>query len=316
MSSIELKPHMNPKLASNLIELTKDACLKAFWRKRALRLFLKQHSITSSKLATWHGDESKRDFLYRLFNDLLEVKNNKGHAVILDMARSLSEMTHFPDLEGWEDSSVKLADARDSVARLKKQIDSLKDQAEDRRAAEQRRKRASEEREKAIASKETLQKLRQRLDELAQIQGTPEGGYAFEDWFYDFAKFFEIVGRPPYVVDRRQIDGSLSLEGTEYLVETKFTNTKTGSPDIDIFMAKINSKAENTMGIFVSMSGYTSGAVKAASRDRTPMLLLDYSHIYNLMLSGVMSMPDVILRVKRHASQTGEAFLPPENFSG
>ncbi len=307
---------MNPKLAPNLIELTKDACLKAFWRKRALRSFLKQHRIKESKLATWPGEESKRDFLHRLFDDLLGVKDNAGHMVILDMARSLAEMTHFPDLERWEDSKEKLADARESVARLKKQVDSLKSQTEDKRAAEQRRRRANEQRETTLASRETIQKLRQRLDDLVPSQGTADAGYAFEKWFYDFAGYFEIVGRPPYKTDGRQIDGSLSLDGTEYLIETKFTTGKSGSPDIDVFMAKINSKAENTMGVFLSMSGFTSGAIKAASRERTPMLLMDYSHVYNLMLSELMSMPDVIRRIKRHASQTGEAFLSPSEFSG
>ena len=35
----------NKKLPSYFIELTKDALLKAFWRKKALRRFLLQHNI-------------------------------------------------------------------------------------------------------------------------------------------------------------------------------------------------------------------------------------------------------------------------------
>ena len=85
---------------------------------------------------------------------------------------------------------------------------------------------------------------------------------------------------------------------------------------IDVFMSKIEKKADNTMGIFVSMSGFSSVAIKEASRDRTPMLLMDYSHIYNLILAGIMTLPDVIRRIKRHASQTGQAYLAVEDFSG
>jgi hypothetical protein len=70
------------------------------------------------------------------------------------------------------------------------------------------------------------------------------------------------------------------------------------------------------MGIFLSMSGFTSGAIKTASRDRTPLLLMDYSHIYNKILPGLMTLPDVIRRIKRNASQTGEAFLSVVKFSG
>ena len=68
------------------------------------------------------------------------------------------------------------------------------------------------------------------------------------------------------------------------------------------------------MGILISMPGLTSGAIKTASRDRTPIILIDYSHIYNLILAGRMSLPDVIRRVKRHASQTGEAYLSVTDF--
>lgn len=85
-------------------------------------------------------------------------------------------------------------------------------------------------------------------------QGTQEGGYAFEKWFYELINYFEISARPPYKTGGRQIDGSLTLDGTTYLIETKFTNDQSGAPDIDIFMSKIVKKADNTMGIFVSMA--------------------------------------------------------------
>ncbi|MFQ5499807.1 MAG: restriction endonuclease, partial [Candidatus Zixiibacteriota bacterium] len=99
-------------------------------------------------------------------------------------------------------------------------------------------------------------------------------------------------------------------------IETKFTSQQTGAPDIDSFMTKIVRKADNTMGILISMAGFTKVAIKEASRDRTPMLLMDYSHFYSLILPSRMSLPEVIRRIKRHASQTGEAFLLVERFSG
>lgn len=34
---------LNQKLAPHFIDLTRDACLKAFWRKKTLRTFLRQH---------------------------------------------------------------------------------------------------------------------------------------------------------------------------------------------------------------------------------------------------------------------------------
>lgn len=99
------------------------------------------------------------------------------------------------------------------------------------------------------------------------------------------------------------------------MVELKFTATQVPSTDIDTFIRKVTTKADNTIGIFVSMSGFNLGAVKEASKDRTPIVLLDHQHIYH-SLSGIMSFPEIVERVRRHASQTGAAYLGIREFSG
>ena len=67
------------------------------------------------------------------------------------------------------------------------------------------------------------------------------------------------------------------------------------------------------MGIMVSMSGYSGVAVKEASRDKTPLLLLDYKHLY-MLFTGAIRFSDIVARVRRHSSQTGQAYLSVEDF--
>jgi hypothetical protein len=153
------------------------------------------------------------------------------------------------------------------------------------------------------------------LGTLQSAVGTQQGGYDFQDWFYDLLDFSEIVNRRPYVSNGRQIDGSLNVDGTTYLVELKFTAMQADAIDVDTFKAKIESKADNTMGVMVSISGYSSVAVSEASGKKTPLLLLDASHIY-LFLTGSLKFTDIITRIRRHAAQTGEAYLPAAKFSG
>lgn len=176
--------------------------------------------------------------------------------------------------------------------------------------------------EKARAEKATVQrgrmdidKLRQRVTDMHPQMGMAPGGYAFQDWFYDLLDFCEIENRRPYVTGGRQIDGSVTLDGTTYLVELKFTDSQAGAPDIDIFRSKVESKADNTMGLFVSMAGYSSVAISEASGKKSTMLLLDASHIF-LVLTGGMNLAEAIRRVRRHASQTGESHLPVAAFGG
>jgi hypothetical protein len=298
---------MNKRLSTSFIELTHDALLKAFWYKPSLRLFLQQHGVRDSVLAQWHSDQSKRDFIAWLWPQLVTI--DRGHSAILSMARSLSEMQHFPDLERKEDPRVRIPEAKQAISRLKEQVFKINETLKETEEAAVARKASQEEMSKRLAAQRSLVTLQQELTALTRQHGTQEGGYAFEKWFYDLAVYFELDARPGYKADGRQIDGAITIEGTTFLLETKFTNEPVGSPDIDSFMAKIESKADNTMGLCVSMSGFNEGAKRTASKQRTPMLLLDHSHIFNLILPGVMTLPQVISRIKRHASQTGFSFL-------
>jgi len=231
------------------------------------------------------------------------------------MATFLMDQESFPDLEGWEDSAQKIKTAHDAVSKLRiyhsKQQDELQSEEEKLRAKQQFAKRQEE----VTRSQQTLQKLNDRLNALGQTLGTQEAGYKFQEWFYDLLDFSEIPNRKPYVHKGRQIDGSLTVSGTTYLVELKFTAEQANVTDIDSFHKKVTSKADNTMGIMVSISGYSPVARQEASGEKTPLLLLDHGHMY-LVLGGIMGLGEVVDRVRRHASQTGEAFLAASDFSG
>lgn len=301
------------KLTPHLVQLAYEAALKSFWRKESLRKFLRQTHVAESHLATWSPEESKRDFLDRTFAAL--QRTDKGKAVIGEMATFLAEQSTFPDLRNWEDSAVKIQDASKAVAELKALIVRQTEEVRSERDREVAKARAREEREVAQRQQASISELKQRLDDLAPQMGTAPGGYAFQDWFYDFLVFSEVEHRRPYNTGGRQIDGSITVDGTTYLVELKFTAAQAGGPDIDIFRGKVESKADNTMGLFLSMAGYSSVAIKEASGKKSTLLLLDASHMY-LILTGGMQCLEVIRRIRRHASQTGEAYLPVSSFGG
>lgn len=303
--SIIVTPH--------LVHLTYEAALKSFWRRDALRKFLRQSHVSENFLSTWAPEESKREFLNRIFSALQRA--DKGKAVIIEMAFSLAEQTSFPDLREWEDSRVKLEDATRSVYELKTFIIKQKEKNQSKKEREIIKAMAQEEQKTIRKNRANIQKIKQNFEEITSEIGTVEGGYKFEKWFYSLLDFSEIDFRRSYMTKGRQVDGSVTLDGTTYLVELKFTKNQTGSPEIDTLKSKVESKADNTMGIFVSMAGYSSVAINEASGKKSTLLLLDFSHIY-LILNEILSFSDVVKRVRRHASQTGEAYLSADKFSG
>lgn len=302
---------MPSKLPPHFVELLYDTLLKSFWRKKSLRNFLRRSHVAEAFLSSLPEDETKRDWLDRLFPRLEATE--KGQSLLQQMARSLAEQDSFPDLLHWEDSEDKIRDAKAAVAALKEYINRKDEEKRDEQEVIRKRHEAEERRQVVARSQLTFDSLRNRLDDLCKELGTQRAGYVFQDWFYDLMDFFDVDNRRPYTIEGRQIDGSITVDGTTYLVELKFTAEQADATAVDSHLKKVNDKADNTMGIIVSMSGYSSVAVSEASFSRSPLLLLDASHLY-FVLGGLGTFPDLLRRVRRHSSQEGKAYLAVSDF--
>jgi restriction endonuclease Mrr len=304
---------MPESLSPHFIDLIRDALLKSFWRRGALVQFMRRMHIAEKTLATFQKDESKRMWLDRVF-PVLEA-HPKGPAVLRKMADALADQASFPDLANWEDSAQKIESAQAAVAALKAYMEQKKKEVAEERDAAERRKAGTEAQRAVQRSLTELDTLRGRLEQLHARLGTQDAGYDFQRWFYDLMDHFEVDNRRPYTSDGRQIDGSVTIDGTTYLVETKFTTDQSGAPDIDSLMAKVTSKADNTMGIMVSVSGYSSVAKDEASRAKSPLLLIDGTHLYHVLM-GIMAFDAMVGRIRRHSAQEGKAYLPVNQFGG
>ncbi|MGK7426746.1 hypothetical protein ACSQ9W_08755 [Salmonella enterica] len=304
---------MNINATPVLITLVYEALLRSFWRKPALKKFLLSSHISESFISTWREDESKRNFLDRLFPKL--QSSAKGKNVICHMAVNLSEQTSFPDLKGWEDSLQMIQSATDAIKDLKNYIIKQNEEHQTEKEKQEFRARAEKERTEIKRSETDLMKLKNEFECLHNEIGTQNGGYAFEKWFFKLVDYCEIVCKKPYKTNGRQVDGAITIDGTTYLVELKFQKTQADAIDIDSLKAKVSKMADNTMAVMISVSGYSSVAITESSGSRTPLLLLDYSHLY-LFLSGGMRFDEIITRIRRHSSQTGESYLSVNSFGG
>ncbi|MFZ2961289.1 MAG: hypothetical protein WA705_30810 [Candidatus Ozemobacteraceae bacterium] len=304
---------MRVEVTPELIELAFNALLTSYWRKPAVTKFLRSCGVAERDVIFLNPQETKRQSLDRLFPKLQET--DCGLGIIARIALELSQKRTFQDLEDWEDKDLKIERAKRAVSCLNEHLATQ----ENRQKKEE--VRASEQQEQhTIAihiakAVNDLDKLRTRLDELLTRLGTQQAGYDFQDWFYEMMDYNDIDNRRPFNHDGRQIDGSITVADATYIVELKFTAQQSGAAVIDSLLAKVNTKADNTMGVMVSVSGYSGPAVKGASFARTPILLMEFNHL-NLQLVGGLSFQEIISRLRRHASQTGEAFLSASHLTG
>lgn len=297
-------------VTSSLVTLVYDALLKSFWRKHALKLFLLNSGISKVIVSSW-DDEPKRKFLDRLFEAL--SNHPKKDIVILKLTKNLIDQKTFPDLRGWDDSDYKIEQAYKAVKDLQIFVNLKIQEINEKESKNKTLDRVKEITEQCRRYEADREILKNELYELLNNIGSQKGGYDFEAWFHKVLDYSDIIHKRPYKTDGRQIDGSLTLEGTTYLLELKFTKNQTGAESIDSFKAKIDKMADNTMGVFVSMAGYSSQAIKDASGKRTTIILLDSSHLF-WFLQGGASLDEIISRCRRHISQTAEALLTSDKF--
>jgi hypothetical protein len=302
---------MQQRLDPTFLQLVEEAAARAYNRKAAFRSFLRRCGVPGNMLAACSDQETKRVWLSRILPELEETE--AGQIVITALADALIAHSDFPDLANYEDSKIRIEAAKQAVSALAAYKRKQSESHQEEREAIRRRTDSEKARQSTIARQQSLMALRERLDSLSLRVGEQAAGYDFEEWFYDLADFAEVDCRRPYKSGGRQVDGTITVDGTTYLVELRFKKDQMGGPDLDGILSRINTKADNTMGLFVSISGYNSGATKTGSFARTPLLLIDFSHLYHI-LSGAMTLDDLIRRIRRHGSQTGESFLELARF--
>lgn len=106
-----------------------------------------------------------------------------------------------------------------------------------------------------------------------------------------------------------QLDGAFCLEGTEYLFEAKWHAQLISANELDSFSMKVSRKLDNTLGVFLSMNGFSEDGIKAHSVGRPNIILMDGSDLM-AVLEERIDLVSLLIRKKRHASQTGEIYLP------
>ena len=92
------------------------------------------------------------------------------------------------------------------------------------------------------------------------------------------------------------------------ILEAKWQNKAVIAKDLDGLAGKLSRKLENTLGLFLSINGYSEDAVKAFSSGRRLILLMDGSDL-TAVLEGRIDLVQLLLRKRRKASETGNIYL-------
>ncbi len=293
----------NPCVLRTLIE----ALCQIYWYKRDLHFFIKKSICDPNVVAKLNFEDSKRNIAASLV-EMLADKNDRCNEAIMHLMREVSKVNDFSHFNGLSNGGILKYRAQNAVNALRK----ILNDHDKIRENENANKKAKEITSQAIVKfkdiEAKLSELNSAYRELTQSEDYQKRGFSLEKIMRNLFSIYELDPKASFKIQGEQIDGAFCFEHTDYIFECKWHKAAVTAGDLDIFAAKINRKLENTLGVFLSINGFSPDGLSAHSHGKPNMLLMDgFDLAY--VLENRISLKDLLRRKRQHAAQTGEIYL-------
>lgn len=299
---------MSKRLAPAAIVALKEALCSIYWYKADLRGFLQQCLPNRALVGSLNWNNYKRQVVSDLV-DILVQDQDRYLRDLTGLCHEVCTLESFTHLEQLEGGVEKAARARSAVAQLKLILEPHEQVKREQDELAERQRRAAEKLQSNSAVREKLEQIKGRYMALVVSPNAQTRGFELERVMYDLFELFDLDPKASFRNTGEQIDGAFSLSGTDFLFEAKWRQEQTDAADLDSFAAKVRRKLENTLGVFLSINGFTPTGITAHSSSGAVVLLMDGADLMAVFEERI-DFVTLLLRKKRHAAQTGEIYLP------
>ena len=285
-----------------------DALTAVYWNKPPFERYVRgMLSKYPELLARLDFNQTKRETSGRLV-DLLRANEARYIDVTVALMLDLAARDSFPNLEQQVDGPEMVKKAKAAVAELsrwtKKQRETIEEQKAHAATIAADAKKAQDDRRFA----EDHERLKDRFIQMHSATDPHQRGRDFEGFINELFKLYDLEPRASYSMEHEQIDGAFIFQTDHYVLEAKWLNKAAGRPLLDVFESNVGRKGKNTLGLYVSVSGFTSDAVEVYSKS-TPFITMDGAD-FMAVLEQRIRLDELIAHKKAHASQTGHCYLP------
>lgn len=294
------------KLNPAAIIALKEALSQIYWYKKDLRSFLINTLSNSSILASINWDDYKRNISDSIVETL--ARNERYHDELLRLFTSVSTINDFSHLEYLDDGKEKATRAKRAVEALKKYTSGYQEIWDEQQQTDERRTAYTEKIEQVNLFQSQLNSLNKEYCQLVVSSNLQERGYRLESMLKRLFELFDLDPKASFKIKGEQIDGAFTFDGIDYLFEAKWQNELVRADALDSLSSKVQRKLDNTLGLFLSINGFSPEGVAAHSSGRRVLLLMDGADIM-AVLDGRIGLPELLKRKRRHAAQTGEIFI-------
>jgi restriction endonuclease Mrr len=298
---------MTKRLSPAAIVALKEVLCAAYWYKADLRSFL-QHCLSNpAVLATLNWGNYKR----QIISDLVDYLTKNQDKYLDDLMRLCHEViciSNFHHLEQLDGGAQKAERARIAIAQLKNFVEPHQQAQKEQEDLNERQKKAADKLRANAAVRQKLEEIKNRYTSLVMSQDVQGRGFELEKVMYDIFELFDLDPKASFRNTGEQIDGAFSLEGTEYIFEARWQQELVNAAALDAFASKVRRKLENTLGVFLSINGFSPEGVSAHCSGGAVIILMDGTDLMAVFEERI-DLVSLLLRKKRHAAQTGNIYL-------
>jgi hypothetical protein len=299
---MEKSKKVNP---ASLIAL-KDALSQIYWYKKDLRSFLINTLSNSSILSSINWDDYKRNISDSIVETL--ARSERHREDLLRLFSAVSTIDDFSHLEYLDDGKNKADRAKKAIEALRKYTSGYQEIWDEQQLATERRTAYAKKVDQVTLLRTELENLNNDFCQLVISTHLQERGYRLESLLRKLFELFDLDPKASFRIEGEQIDGAFTFDGIDYLFEAKWQNEFVSTNALDSLASKVQRKLDNTLGLFLSINGFSTEGISAHSSGRRVLLLMDGADIM-AVLDGRIEFPELLKRKRRHAAQTGEIYL-------
>jgi hypothetical protein len=298
---------MSKQLSPAGIMALKEALCSVYWYKSELRGFLQLCLSDPTILSSFNWDNYKR----QIASDVVDFLVANPDAHLGDLTKicfELCKISDFSHLKPLDDGPQKVEKARGAINQLRQLVEPHQDAKKEQDAISKRQEQAAKKLRENAAVRQKLEAIRNRYMVLISSDNAQGRGFELEKVMYELFELFDLDPKVSFRNVGEQVDGAFSLDGTEYLFEAKWQKEMVNKADLAAFSEKVTTKLENTLGVFLSINGYSPDGVAAHQAGGASILLMDGGDLM-AVLEERIDFTSLLLRKKRHAAQTGSIYL-------
>lgn len=293
-----------------IVEALKDSLRTIYWYKNQLRSFL-QHSGVPEQIIQQQRWDDPQEYKIKIIDkvvDELVAGKEKYIAVMRGLIQRVKVIEDFSHLLKLEDGRKLKKEAEVTVERLKQLVEKHDIKLKQERSEQEERAKAANKRFEQGQKFKQLETLKKEFADLQSLVNANERGRRFEPFLYNLLNYFDLQPRHSFSVIGEQIDGAFEMDGLQFILEAKWEKRPIGAREVRAFKEQIESKLDNTLGLFISFHGFTKEGISAVQRTRPNLILMDGSDLAQV-LEGFIDLRELLKRKLRHAAQTGNIYI-------